>query len=304
MTLTFRDLHSLEELRDVMGVERDVWHLPDDELVPASLLVVSVKCGGIVIGAYDGSRLVGFVYSFPGERHGRRLQWSHMLGVVPEYQRSGVGHRLKLLQRERALGQGLDVIEWTFDPLQAGNASFNFNKLGVVSREYLEDAYGQTPSPLHRGAATDRLVAQWWLRAPIAEQLVRAGVARPRAGAVAGRQPTARRGAAPTRARGAARSIAAAPRGIITNPVTRQGRWLRCSDRGWAQGAPALLVNVPPVFTTVLSEVPELARDWRETTRTIFQRAFNEGYVVTGFWSDDDGGGHYVLTRDSSSASL
>jgi predicted GNAT superfamily acetyltransferase len=46
------------------------------------------------------------------------------------------------------------------------NAHFNFNRLGAIAREYRPDLYGITTSPLHRGLATDRLVAEWHLDSP------------------------------------------------------------------------------------------------------------------------------------------
>src|SRR5207237_2792303 len=108
--------------------------------------------------------LVAFVYSVPGLKQRKTTQWSHMLGVVAEYRSAGLGRELKLLQRERALAMALDLIEWTYDPLQAANAHLNFSKLGVVAHEYEENVYGDSGSPLHRGNPTDRFVAEWWIR--------------------------------------------------------------------------------------------------------------------------------------------
>ena len=93
------------------------------------------------------------------------MQWSHMTGVLPEY-RGGLGYRLKLAQRERALAQGYDLIEWTFDPLQAMNAHFNFAKLGGVVEEYAVNFYGESTSALHRGTPTDRVVLSWRIAEP------------------------------------------------------------------------------------------------------------------------------------------
>ena len=121
----------------------------DGELVPASVLLVSAKRGGILIGALDGSRLVGFVWSMPGVRDGAPTHWSHMLGVLPDVRGRGVGRDLKLAQRDRALAAGVDLIEWTFDPLQAANAHLNIATLGGTSSTYLVDAYGQMVGPLH-----------------------------------------------------------------------------------------------------------------------------------------------------------
>src|SRR5262249_18405096 len=141
-------------------------------------LTISVKRGGILIGAFEAGaereasaeRMIGFVYSLPGIKHGKPTQWSHMLGVLDAFRRDGIGRQLKLLQRERALAMGLDLIEWTFDPLQAMNAHLNFERLGVVAEEYEENIYGESTSPLHFGNPTDRLVAEWRLRDPHVER--------------------------------------------------------------------------------------------------------------------------------------
>ena len=108
----------------------------------------------------------GFVYSMAALKEGLPTQWSHMLGVTPDARDGGLGLALKLAQREHALRMGIDLIEWTYDPLQALNAHFNFAKLGVVVSEYEENIYGDSSSPLHRGTPTDRFVAQWALSTP------------------------------------------------------------------------------------------------------------------------------------------
>ncbi len=100
------------------------------------------------------------------------MQWSHMLGVAPTARDSGLGTRLKLAQRDAAIAMDLELIEWTFDPLQALNAHFNFAKLGVVAQEYEENAYGESSSPLHRGAPTDRFVAEWRITAAHVERRI------------------------------------------------------------------------------------------------------------------------------------
>jgi predicted GNAT superfamily acetyltransferase len=65
---------------------------------------------------------------------------------------------------------GIDLIEWTFDPLQALNAHLNFAKLGVVAEEYEENIYGDSSSPLHQGTPTDRFVAEWRITSPHVER--------------------------------------------------------------------------------------------------------------------------------------
>src|SRR5882762_12028935 len=175
MTITYRDLTTLEEFAQVVELERAIWGPGYDEVVPVPILTVTVKRGGILIGAFDDDRMIGFVYSLPGIKYGKPTQWSHMLGVLDDCRNAGAGRELKLLQRERTLAMGLDLIEWTYDPMQAMNAHLNFAKLGVVAEEYAENIYGTSSIPLHQGNPTDRFVAEWLIRDPRVEQRLHGG---------------------------------------------------------------------------------------------------------------------------------
>jgi predicted GNAT superfamily acetyltransferase len=86
-----------------------------------------------------------------------------MLGVLPDYRDAGVGRKLKLAQRDHALNMGVDLIEWTFDPLELKNAYFNIVVLGAIVRRLTFNQYGVTSSPLHGGLPTDRCTAEWWI---------------------------------------------------------------------------------------------------------------------------------------------
>jgi len=88
---------------------------------------------------------------------------SHMLGVLTEYRDAGAGRLLKFAQREAALARGIDLIEWTFDPLDIKNAYFNIERLGVIVRRFVPNQYGITTSPLQAGLPTDRCIAEWHL---------------------------------------------------------------------------------------------------------------------------------------------
>src|SRR3954447_18272816 len=167
-----RPLTTLEDCRRVAALERRVWGYSDwEEVVPPLVLIVSIRRGGILLGAVDErDELHGFVYSMFGLKDGRPMQWSHMLGVVPQSRGVGLGRRLKLAQREAALGMGLELIEWTFDPLQALNAHFNA-RLGAVADEY-ENACGDSCSPPRRGAPIDRFVAAWRITTPHVERRI------------------------------------------------------------------------------------------------------------------------------------
>src|SRR5579872_1976099 len=155
MNVTYRDLTTLDEFAQVVELEKEIWGPGYVDVVPTPILTVTVKRGGILIGAFHAGRMIGFVYSLAGIKSGKPTQWSHMAGVLKDFRREGIGRELKLRQRDRALAIGVDLIEWTFDPLQAANAHLNFASLGVVAEEYEENIYGESTSPLHRGNPTD-----------------------------------------------------------------------------------------------------------------------------------------------------
>jgi predicted GNAT superfamily acetyltransferase len=163
---TIRPLRDVAEMRVCVALQRIVWGYTELETVPDHIFVVAAKTGGQVVAAFDADMPVGFVLAFPALRKGQAYLHSHLLAVLPEYQNRGVGRRLKLAQRDEALARGIDLIEWTFDPLQLKNAYFNIAKLGAIVRRYIPDLYGRTSSPLHGGLPTDRLVAEWRLRSP------------------------------------------------------------------------------------------------------------------------------------------
>jgi predicted GNAT superfamily acetyltransferase len=271
--LTYRDLTTLDEFAQVVELERQIWGPGYDDVVPVPILAVSVHRGGVLIGAFDGDRMVGFVYSLPAIKDGKPTQWSHMAGVVAEYRSAGLGRTLKLLQRDRTLAMGLDLIEWTYDPLQAMNAHLNFAKLGVVAAEYAENIYGTSSSPLHQGNPTDRFVAEWWIRTPHVERRLAAG-------------PLTLR----------TNEVADAPHVNRTGPA---GEWLESVDVDLSLDARRILVEVPMGFTDMLSRAPELALAWRICTRAIFTTYFDRGYRAVDFMLDRDAGrGAYLLIRN------
>ena len=173
--IELRRCHGIEELRACVALQKEVWNFSDAELVPLRMFVVAEKVGGQVIGAFEGGVMVGFALSVPGTRTGRIYLHSHMLAVRKEYRNAGLGRRLKLLQREDALARGIELIEWTFDPLEIKNAYLNVEKLGAIARRYNINQYGITSSPLQGGLPSDRLIAEWWLRSKRVETLLEKG---------------------------------------------------------------------------------------------------------------------------------
>lgn len=178
-----RQLSEIGDFAEAVRLQREIWGFEDVELLPMRLFVVASKIGGQVLGAFEYSgggrpertgahqtKMVAFCLCIPGLKPGGKFYLhSHMLGVLPAYRNTGLGRNLKLKQREYALASGIDLIEWTFDPLEIKNAFFNIERLGVIVRRYVYNQYGTTSSHLHGGLPTDRLVAEWWIRTPRAE---------------------------------------------------------------------------------------------------------------------------------------
>jgi predicted GNAT superfamily acetyltransferase len=161
-----RSLSTLEQFERCVALQIEVWGYNDGDVIPRRMFVVAQRIGGQALGAFDGDTMIGFAMSLPGYRDGRSYLHSHMLAVLPEYRNAGVGRRLKLAQRDEASARGIDLMEWTFDPLEIRNAHLNIARLGVIVRRYQPDFYGPSTSPLQGGLPTDRLYAEWWLRSP------------------------------------------------------------------------------------------------------------------------------------------
>ncbi len=161
--LTVRRLLARAEFEACVELEQATWQYGDGELLPWRVFFLAEKLGGHVLGAFDGDMLVGFNLGLPAQRNGMGYIHSQMLAVLPEYRNTGVGRRMKLLQRDIALQRGIQLVEWTYDPLEIKNSFFNLHRLGAISRRYLPDFYGPSSSVLQAGLPTDRLLAEWWI---------------------------------------------------------------------------------------------------------------------------------------------
>jgi len=161
--ITIRKCSGIDEFKACVALQKEVWNFDDLDIVPLRMFVVSQKIGGQTIGAFHGDDLVGFAFSIPGSRAGHAYLHSHMLAVRDSFRNHGLGRKLKLAQRDDAIQQGYELLEWTFDPLEIKNAHLNLSRLGAITRRYSVNHYGHSSSPLQGGLPTDRLVAEWWL---------------------------------------------------------------------------------------------------------------------------------------------
>ena len=155
-----RPVRTHDEFYAVERLQKEIWSVEDREVLPAVHMIAACEVGAILLGAFEGDDMIGFVYGFPGLEDGQPIIHSDMLAVKREYRDRGLGSELKRAQREAALARGIHRITWTFDPLQARNAYLNLEHLGAIATRYLPDFYGQTTSPLH-ALGTDRLWVVW-----------------------------------------------------------------------------------------------------------------------------------------------
>lgn len=166
-------LTTLAEFDACVDLEQKTWQYSAGELLPRRVFFLAEKLGGHVLGAYDGDTLAAFNLGLPAQRNGVGYLHSQMLAVLPQYRNTGVGRRMKLAQRDLAIEQGIQVIEWTYDPLEIKNSFFNLVRLGAVTRRYEADFYGASTSPLQGGLPTDRLYAEWWVQTDRTQRVLR-----------------------------------------------------------------------------------------------------------------------------------
>jgi predicted GNAT superfamily acetyltransferase len=255
--ISIRRLDKLEEFQEACVIQEETWGAGFSERVPAAILNVSQRIGGVTAGAFaPNGRMIGFVFGMTGVRDGRLVHWSDMLAVRPEARGHHLGDRLKHFQRECVAEIGVDVILWTFDPLVARNAHFNINRLGARAAEYVANMYGDnTGSAIHGTVPTDRFIAEWRLRnaRPLAAEHLDPPLTHPDAPIVN-----------PTDANGI--------------PALRD-----------LPDAPAVLVAIPHDIQSLGERRPELRTAWREASRRALLHYLGHGYDVTGFRRGVDG---------------
>jgi predicted GNAT superfamily acetyltransferase len=259
-----RDLNRIEEFKQAVAFQESVWGRGFSERVPASLMKVTRRLGGVVAGAFAGdTSMVGFVYGMTGPEQGRLIHWSDILAVSPGMRDRGVGRLLKRYQRKRCLEDGVTLMRWTFDPLESRNAYLNLGRLGAVVREYAVDMYGESDSPLHRGLGTDRFVVSWELDTPRVESRV-GGNHPPSPDEFSGLEA-----AFPVRP-GANGPEPAGPVEGGPDP----GLLDRCA------GAPGLRLPIPADIQSLRDRDPLLAGRWRRATRAVLEPALGTGWEV------------------------
>jgi predicted GNAT superfamily acetyltransferase len=234
-----RDVATIEEFDKCIELQREAFALPELEISPRRHLIVTRRAGGWTLGAFDSQEMVGFVHHMIAVREQNEIiGYSHMMAVAKAYQNRGVGARLKWAQRARAISEGRNFIKWTWDPMQARNAHFNLNRLGVNVRAYGVNFYGtdystipkETNESIHLDS--DRLFADWQLDSRRVKHLAE------------GRAP---------------------------EPLP----------------APAATIEIPPDWSTLVSQDLAAARREQLRVRAEFEEAFAAGLVCSSFQRDE-----------------
>jgi predicted GNAT superfamily acetyltransferase len=270
--IIIRRAESPADYRACQDVQRGAWGIAEEGyIVPIATLVGANLHGGMVLGAFqpDG-QAVGFSFGFLGRIEGRLCLYSQLTGVLPAFQSRGLGHAIKLAQRDLARAEGLGKIVWAFDPLQAGNAFFNLHRLGAYARRYIENMYGPRTDALNAGVPTDRLIAEWDINVGLAET-------RPVTVLDVSSLP---------------RLIEVEGDPVLLVPVRVNSE----------VGTDPVLLEIPGQIAELRRHHPLLAEAWRKSVRQAFEAVFAKGFRANGF-ARDDASGHrrcyYVLEREA-----
>ncbi len=253
---SIRPFRTHQDYQACIALQEATWGKGFSELVPTALMIVIQRLGGVAAGAYDDDgTLAGFVIGLSGLENGIPVHWSDMLAVRPDCQGKGLGIRLKSYQRDAVLETGIRRMYWTFEPLESQNAYINMARLGIVAREYVENMYGQTDSPLHRGIGTDRFVALWQLDTRRVERRLAGKESPPAIEELAG----------------VPRVLGCKPGPSSTWPEPQTRRMPHASE---------ILAAIPANIQALKSAAPDLAASWREATRAVFQSYLSRRYEV------------------------
>jgi predicted GNAT superfamily acetyltransferase len=265
---TIRLLETLEEMTAVEALQREVWPGSETDVVPAHLLITVVHNGGVVLGAFVGDQLVGFVFGFPGLEFTpdgpRPKHCSHMAGVLPEHRDSGIGFALKRAQWQMVRHQSLDHVTWTYDPLLSRNAYLNIARLGAVCSTYRRSEYGEMRDEVNAGLPSDRFQVDWWINTRRVERRLS-------------------KHARPALKLGHLARVGVRP---FYTLETGPGNLVRPPEHVPALEAQLIAAEVPSDFLALKAADFPLARDWRFFSREFFETAFAKGYIVTDFIFD------------------
>jgi predicted GNAT superfamily acetyltransferase len=282
--IEIRSIFLYNEMVQVEDLQRIVWSGSETDIIPAHLSVAISHNGGVVLGAFDQGKLVGYLLGFLGTDSKtpdriamtRLKHCSHQVGVLPAYRDRGIGFALKQAQREAVLKQGIRLVTWTYDPLLSLNAHLNIQRLGAVCDTYLRHAYGEMRDAMNTGVESDRFQVDWWVTSP----------------RVSSRFEGARKPL------NMAHYLDAGAEKVNPSILDDEGHLYPGEEINTPKGVIAL-VEIPTDFQAVKQFDLGVAKNWRAHSREVFTSLFAEGYLVTDFLflkAEEPPRSYYVLT--------
>lgn len=242
--ITLKELTTIKELEQMELIEQGVW---DMSPLPIHQTLTAIKNGGIIIGAFDDNKIIGFSYAFAGFKDGQTYLCSHMLGVEEDYRSKKIGEQMKQKQQEIAIRKGYKEIHWTYDPLETRNAYLNLTKLNGICSVYMENAYGEMQDGLNKGLPSDRFEIHWHIKS---EHVSR-------------------------------KEIPDYLSAVALNKVSVSDNLpFITMFHNEQYKADVYSLEVPKDFQNVKSKNQALALEWRMSTRKIFQELFAAGYAA------------------------
>jgi predicted GNAT superfamily acetyltransferase len=274
------EIHQLESPESLQGIEElqaMIWPGSQREIVPIHMFLAAIHNGGLVLGAFSKKRMIGMLFGFPGmypNNGAMQLKHcSHMLGVLPDWRDTGLGYELKCIQRQLLLSQGLNLITWTYDPLQSRNAYLNISKLGAVCNTYRLSEYGQMFDSLNAGLDSDRFQVDWWLNSCRVQKTLEDS-----------------------------RKNEMKLDGFLDGKIeiVSISEDLQPPSGFPDLNQPLLLIEIPNDLLALTTRDILIAQAWRQTSREIFEFVFANGYSVIDFVVDE-GRSYYVLEYSETS---
>lgn len=270
--ILIRPLQSHADMKEVEEIQLTIWSRDEREMLPGHLCHALQYNGAALLGAFDGSRLVGFTLAVLATVEGlddridqvaaaRLKMYSVIAGVLPEYRDAGVGYLLKMAQRDFALRIGVRLITWTYDPLESRNARFNIGKLGAVCSRYVRNFHGEMKG-INAGLETDRFEVEWWVTSNRAK------------------------GRATQQKRPLSLQTLLDGGAVLANEVTFNESGLPVPPLELSpQMGNLILVEIPADFQRIKQHDFSLAARWRDHSRILFEALFSDGYLVSDFVS-------------------
>lgn len=262
--IVIKELTTIEEMEQVQQLEKQVWGI---EPIPTHQTLTAVKNGGIMVGAYDGEKLVGFSYGFTGFKNGKVYLCSHMLGIDEAYRSQRIGEQLKQAQREIAIAKGYNSMHWTYDPLETRNGYLNLTKLNGICHTYIENCYGEMQDGFNKGLPSDRFEVHWHLTSEYVEKQIEPIIENP--------QPLG--------------EIIFDEAGLPTLKIAALENLT----------ADAYSLPVPLDFQSVKATSQEHAVHWRMESRKVFQAVFVAGFTAVRIQKNEHWNDYIFVKKDT-----